>query len=338
MKISKELKIGVVVVLAIAAFVWGISFLKGTNLFSSKYYLYAVYPKIEGLIPSSPLMVSGLKVGQVKSIDLIQKDGQPKVLVTFILTEDINIPKGSKAKAFSSDIMGTKAVEIIFSDSIEGYIKSGDTLISDSEANLQQSVNAQIAPLKAKTEALIGSIDSAVTVVTTILNPRTRDNLEKSFESVRKAIITLEQTAYKLDDLVGSEKAKISSILTHLNGITANLDKNGQRIDNIIANFNNISDTLAKAQLAEAINNTNKSMKELNTLLAGINAGQGTLGKLTKNDTLYYNLNKSVIDLDKLLKDLRYNPDRYIHFSVFGRKDKNKPKDEEEQPKNKVKP
>lgn len=337
MKISKELKIGVVVILAIAAFVWGLSFLKGTNLFSRKYYLYAIYPKIEGLIPSSPLMISGLKIGQVNSIDLVQRDGQPKVLVTFLLTEDVKIPKGSKAKAYSADLMGTKAVEIIFNDSTTEFVNSGDTLISDSEANLQQSVNAQIAPLKAKTESLIGSIDSAVTVVTTILNPRTRENLDKSFESVRKAIITLEQTAYKLDDLVGSEKAKISSILTHLNGITANLDKNGQRIDNIIGNLHNLSDSLAKAQLAEAINNTNKSMKELNTLLAGINAGQGTLGKLAKNDTLYFNLNKSVIDLDKLLKDLRYNPDRYIHFSVFGRKDKNKPKDEDEKPKEKIK-
>jgi phospholipid/cholesterol/gamma-HCH transport system substrate-binding protein len=326
-KISKEFKIGVVVVVAIAAFLWGLSFLKGTNLFSHKYYLYAVYPRIEGLVPASPLMVSGYKIGQVKSIDLIQKGGKPQVLVTFLLTEDVKVPKGSKAKAFSADIMGTKAVEIVFNEGSNEYVNSGDTLDSDTEANLQQSVNAQIAPLKAKTENLIGSIDSAVTVVTTILNPKTRDNLEKSFESVRKAILTLEQTAYKLDDLVGSEKAKISSILSHLNGITSNLDKNGQKIDNILTNFNNISDTLAKAQLADAINNTNKSMKELNGLLAGINAGQGTLGKLAKNDSLYYNLNRSTADLDKLLRDLRYNPERYIHFSVFGRKEKNKPKD-----------
>jgi phospholipid/cholesterol/gamma-HCH transport system substrate-binding protein len=324
-KISKEFKIGVVVVVAIAAFIWGLNFLKGSDLFSHKYYLYAVYPKIEGLIPASPLMIKGYKVGQIKTIDLIAKGGEPQVLVTFLLTEDVKIPKNSKAKAVSSDLLGTKAVEIEYSNSPE-FVKSGDTLIADAEINLQQSVNAQIAPLKAKTENLIGSIDSAVTVVTTILNPKTRENLEKSFESVRKAILTLEQTAYKLDDLVGSEKVKISTILSHLNGITSNLDKNGQKIDNILTNFSNISDTLAKAQLADAINNTNKSMKELNNLLAGINAGQGTLGKLAKNDSLYLNLNRSTEDLDKLLRDLRYNPERYIHFSVFGRKEKNKPK------------
>ncbi|MDZ4665845.1 MAG: MlaD family protein [Bacteroidota bacterium] len=337
-KLSKEFKIGVVVVLAITAFIWGLSFLKGSNLFSHKYYLYAVYPKVEGLIPASPLLINGYKIGQVNTIQLLKRNGKPFVLVKFLLTEDVQIPKGSIAKAISSDLLGTKAVEINFSDNIE-FVKSGDTLEADAEVNLQNAVNAQIAPLKAKAENLIGSIDSVMTVVNAILNAKTRENLDKSFESVRKAILTLEQTAYKLDDLVGSEKVKISSILSHLNGITANLDKNGQKIDNILTNFSNISDSLAKAELASAINNTDKSMKQLNALLAGINAGQGTLGKLTKNDSLYYNLNKSTVDLDKLLKDLRYNPERYIHFSVFGRKDKNKPKDEVEIPKEeKLKP
>jgi len=290
------------------------------------------------LIPASPLLINGYKIGQVNTIQLLKRNGKPFVLVKFLLTEDVQIPKGSIAKAISSDLLGTKAVEINFSDNIE-FVKSGDTLEADAEVNLQNAVNAQIAPLKAKAENLIGSIDSVMTVVNAILNAKTRENLDKSFESVRKAILTLEQTAYKLDDLVGSEKVKISSILSHLNGITANLDKNGQKIDNILTNFSNISDSLAKAELASAINNTDKSMKQLNALLAGINAGQGTLGKLTKNDSLYYNLNKSTVDLDKLLKDLRYNPERYIHFSVFGRKDKNKPKDEVEIPKEeKLKP
>jgi len=320
-KLSKEFKIGIVVLFSIAAFIWGLNFLKGSNLLSHKYVLYTVYPRIDGLIPANPLLISGYKIRQVNKIQLIKKDGKEQVLVTFLLTENVQIPKGSTAKSVSSDLLGSKAVEIIFSDSKE-FVNSGDTLFSDAEANLQTAVNAQIAPLKAKAENLIGSIDSVMTVVNAILNTKTRENLDKSFESVRKAILTLEQTAYKLDDLVGSEKVKISSILSHLNGITSNLDKNGEKIDNIINNLSNMTDSLAKAELKQAIINVDKSMKELNILLAGINQGQGTLGKLAKNDTLYYNLNRSTEDLDKLLKDLRYNPERYIHFSVFGRKDK----------------
>ena len=319
MKISKEFKIGIVVICAIGAFIWGVNFLKGTNLFSHKYYLYAVYPKIDNLTSANPLLMNGFKIGQINDISLFRQDGQNKVLVKFLLTEDLNIPKKSIAKAISSDLLGNKAVEIIFSNETE-LVKSGDTLIAASEEGFKESLDKRIAPIQAKAENLISSMDSVMTVVSLILNTKTRDNLDKSFESVRKAIITLEQTAYKLDDLVGSEKVKISSVLSNLNQITSNINKNGQRIDNIIGNISNMTDSLAKAQLKDAIANADKSMQQLNILLAKINEGQGTIGKLAKNDSLYNNLNKSSEDLDKLLKDLRLNPERYIHFSVFGRK------------------
>lgn len=318
-KVSKEFKIGLVVVCAIAAFIWGINFLKGSNLFSHKYYLYAVYPKIDNLIPANPVLINGYKIGQVNEISLIQKDGRTQVLVKFLLTEDVKIPKKSTAKAISSDLLGTKAVEVIYSEEKE-FVNSGDTLIAASEEGFKESLDKRIAPIQAKAENLISSMDSVMTVVSLILNTKTRDNLEKSFESVRKAILTLEQTAYKLDDLVGSEKVKISSVLSNLNQITSNLSKNGQKIDAIINNVSSMTDSLAKAQLKDAIANADKSMKELNIMLAKINEGQGTAGKLLKNDSLYNNLNKSSEDLDKLLKDLRLNPERYIHFSVFGRK------------------
>ncbi len=319
MKVSKEFKIGLVVVCAIAAFIWGINFLKGSNIFSHKYYLYAVYPKIDNLIPANPLLINGFKIGQVNEISLIQKGGKTQVLVKFLLTEDVQIPKNSIAKAISSDLLGTKAVEVIYSNET-AMVESGDTLIAASEEGFKESLDKRIAPIQAKAENLISSMDSVMTVVSLILNTKTRDNLEKSFESVRKAILTLEQTAYKLDDLVGSEKVKISSVLSNLNQITSNLSKNGQKIDQIINNVSSMTDSLAKAQLKEAIANADKSMKELNVMLAKINEGQGTAGKLLKNDSLYNNLNKSSEDLDKLLKDLRLNPERYIHFSVFGRK------------------
>ncbi len=321
MKLTKEFKIGVVVVCAIAAFIWGINFLKGTNLFSHKYYLYALYPKIDNLIPANPLLLNGYKIGQINDIHLVQRGNQTKVLVKFLLTEDIQIPKGSVAKAISADLLGSKAVEIIFKDTTV-YVESGDTLVAETEQGFKEAIDKRIAPIQAKAENLIGSIDSVMTVVNMVLNAKTRENIDKSFESVRKAIISLEQTAYKLDDMVGSEKSKMSAILSNLSNITSSLAKSEQKISNILANTSSISDSLAKANLKEAVNNADKSLKELNVLLAGINQGQGTLGKLAKNDSLYNNLNKSAEDLDKLLADLRLNPGRYVHISVFGRKEK----------------
>lgn len=325
MKVSKELKIGIVVICAIAAFIWGLNFLKGSNLFSHKYILYAVYPKIDNIIPATPLLISGYKIGQVNEISLIGSGNKKQVLLKFLLTENIEIPKNSIARAISSDLLGSKAIEIVLSDSKE-LVKNGDTLIAETEQGLKESFNKQIAPIQAKAEKLIGSIDSVMSVVNSVLNVKTRKNIDESFEGVRRAILSLEQTAYKMDDLIGSEKAKISTIMTNLNQITNNLNKNGQKIDNVISNISNMTDSLAKAQIKEAIDNADKSMKELNKLLTKINEGQGTIGKLAKNDSLYNNLNKSSEDLDKLLKDLRINPERYIHFSVFGRKEKKKPK------------
>lgn len=319
MKLSKEFKIGIVVVCAISAFIWGVSFLKGSNLFSNKYYLYAVYPKIDNLIPSSPLQINGYKIGQVKTMSLIKKDGKNQVLVTFLLSEDISIPKNSIARAVSADLLGAKAVEVVFSGETV-YVENGDTLIAETEQGLKESFNKQLAPLQAKAENLIGSIDTVMNVVSSVLNTRTRANIDQSFESVRKAILSLEQTAYKLDDMMASEKPKMASILTNLNGITGNLNKNEQKITNILNNFSNLSDSLAKTQLKSAVTNADNTLKELNILLAKINEGQGTIGKLAKNDSLYNNLNKSADDLDKLLKDLKENPRRYVHFSLFGRK------------------
>lgn len=321
MKLSKEFKIGIVVVCAIAAFIWGINFLKGSNLFSHKYYLYALYPKIDNLIPANPLLLNGYKIGQITDITLVQRGKDTKVLVEFLLTEDIQIPKKSIARAISSDLLGSKAVEVVFSDNKE-FVESGDTLIAETEQGFKEALDKRIAPIQAKAENLIGSIDSVMTVVNMVLNTKTRENIDKSFESVKKAIISLEQTAYKLDDLVGSEKAKMSAILSNLSNITSTLAKNEAKINNIIANASNLTDSLAKANLKEAVNNADKSLKELNILLARINEGQGTLGKLAKNDSLYNNLNKSAEDLDKLLADLRLNPGRYVHISVFGKKEK----------------
>ena len=330
MKISKEFKIGVVVLFATGAFIWGLFFLKGFDLFSHKYVLYAVYPKIDGLIEANPLLINGYKVGQINKLSLIKEPGKDynKVLVKFLLTEDVQIPKGSVAKSISSDLLGGRAVEIIFSESSE-FVNNGDTLLAETEAGLKESVSAQLRPVQKKAEDLLSSIDSVMTIVQFVLNDKTRDNLAKSFESIKKAIQSLEQTAYKLDDLVASEKAKISSMLTKLNSVAGMLEKNTDKIENVISNLSNLSDSLSKANLKMAIEDADKTLKELNILVAQINSGQGTLGKLAKNDSLYNNLNKTSEDLDKLMKDLRINPERYIHFSVFGRREKakNKPKD-----------
>jgi phospholipid/cholesterol/gamma-HCH transport system substrate-binding protein len=324
--VRNEVKVGIIVVLAIALFVYGFNFLKGHNIFNPERKLYAVYPKIDGLIEANPLLLNGFKIGQVKKIELLPADKKNMILVTFILNSDVKIPVKSIAKIFSSDLLGSKAVEVVPSEQLL-YVNNGDTLLSQSDDDLKTAVNKQIQPLQKKAEDLISSIDSVMFVVKEVLNANVRQNLISSFESIKNTIITLERTTYQMDTLIGTERYAIASIIQKTNSIVSNIEKNNEKISQAINNFNSISDSLAKANLKKTVEETNIALAGVNKIINQINSGKGTAGKLINSDSLYLSLSKSSEDLDKLLKDLRINPERYVHISVFGRKDRNKPKD-----------
>ncbi len=325
MKISKEVKVGLVTTLAIGCFIYGFNFLKGRDLFSSQRKFYAVYSNIDGLVEANPLMINGFKVGIVGKI-VLANDTTGNIIVTLLLDNDVKVPRNSIAKVVSSDILGSKAVELQLGKGMV-YAESGDTLKSAKDDNLGESVNKIVAPLQKKASDLLSSIDSVMIVVQQVFDENARANLSKSFESIKMAITSLETTSYRLDTMVNSEKAKISSILSKVNILATTLANNSDKLGNVINNFSNISDSLAKSNLTSAINNADAALGQASQIMTKINTGQGTMGMLINNDSLYRKLDKSAEDLDKLLKDLRINPERYVRISVFGRKDRNKPKD-----------
>lgn len=323
MKISKEVRVGIITAIAIVFFIYGFNFLKGKNIFSTQRKFYAIYNDIDGLVEANPLMINGFKVGMVGDIQLL-RDTTNHVIITLLLDDEVLIPENSIAKVISSDILGSKAIQISLGNS-KNYADEGDTLFSAQEDNLKQSVNKTIAPLQKKAEGLIASIDSVMVVVQQVFNESTRQNLKKSFESIKLAISSLETTSYRLDTLVIGERLKISSILTKVNVLATTLAGNSDKLSNVINNFSNISDSLAKSNLTSTINNADLVLNQASGIMNKINKGEGTVGLLINNDSLYHKLDKSAADLDKLLLDLRINPKRYVHISVFGVKDKNKP-------------
>ncbi len=314
MKISKEVRVGIVTVIAIGFFIYGFNYLKGRDLFSTQRKFYAVYNDIDGLVEANPLMINGYKVGLVGKIKLTQ-DTTSHIVITLLLDDEVLIPKNSIAKVISSDILGSKAVQLILGSGTD-YANDGDTLVSAQEDNLKQSVNKTIAPLQKKAEGLIASIDSVMVVVQQVFNENTRQNLTKSFESIKLAIASLETTSYRLDTMVIGEKMKISSILTKVNVLATTLASNSDKLSNLINNFSNISDSLAKSNLMSTINNADKAMAQVSGIMNKINRGEGTMGMLINNDSLYRKLDKSAADLDKLLLDLRINPKRYTQNSI----------------------
>ena len=321
MKISKEVKTGIVAVVTIAIVIYGFNFLSGKDILRRHNYVYAIYEKADGLIDASPVLVNGIKVGSVHKTNLIKYGGGYRVLATFLMSEKINIPVNSRAKLVSLDLLGSKGVSIVFSDSKE-YIKNNDTLIADYEDDLKTSVDKRIAPLQKKAESLISSIDSVMIVVQEVLNANVRQNLVASFESIKTTLFSLQHAASGIDTLVTTQKSKVSMILTKTESLAANLEKNNDKITNILNNFSNISDSLAKSNIKTTIEHANLAIAQVNNLLEGINNGKGTLGKIVKNDSIYNNLNRASNDLDLLLVDLREHPKRYVSISVFGGKDK----------------
>ena len=320
MKISKEIKTGILVAAAIAIFIFGFNFLKGKNIFSERRIFHAVYPEIAGLAESNPVQLNGFKVGRVKEIQLYDSTGL--IIVSFAISDNnIRIPKSSVAKIISSDLLGAKAVQLILSNEKE-YVKDGDTLIGIVEASLQESVNATVKPLKDKAEKLISSIDSIMMVVQAVLDKTTRENLSQSFDNIKHALETFDRVAMRLDTMVASERYKISIIFSKVESITSNLANNNDKISAAIKNFSAISDTLAKANLSQTIENANKALSDVSGVMEKINRGEGTAGMLVKDEKLYKNLTAASGSLDSLLKDMEVNPWRY--FSLYGKKKRTK--------------
>ncbi|MFH1005116.1 MAG: MlaD family protein [Bacteroidota bacterium] len=319
MKLSKEIKTGILVAISIGILIYGFNFLKGKNLFIKKNFYYAVYPSVGGLVIANPIQVNGFKVGHVQEMRFFDSGG--RIIVTMNITDsDLKIKKGSVAKIVSSDLLGSKAVDIILGQSNE-TLKSGDTLMSDIEASLQQQVDATVRPLKEKAQKLIESIDSILTVVHAVLGKNTRENLNKSFESVRHAIETFDKTSMRLDTLIATERHRISNIFSKIESISTNLANNNEKISKVIKNFSSISDTLAKANILHTIENVNLAFTQVSDVMEKINKGKGTAGMLIHDDALYKKLTSASGSLDSLLIDMKNHPKKY--FSIFG-KDKKK--------------
>ncbi len=323
-KYSKEVTVAVIVLMSIGLFYFGMNYLKGIDIFSQRLEYHAVYQHIDGLSADNSVTLNGFKVGKVTDVTL-NPDQSGTIIVNFAIFEkNLQIPKGSVAKIVSLDLLGTKAISLELSDSSE-FAENRTELIAANEQDLQSAVDERIKPLEQKTKELLGSIDSAVVVVQSILNKEARENLSASFESIKRSFEIFEKTALKVDNLVAAETEKISGIITNLHSITTNLKNNNRAISNVMNNFSTISDSLAQVDFAETMQNASVALKSTAEIMDKINHGEGTIGMLVHNDTLYTNLENTAEDLDLLLEDMRINPKRYVHFSIFGRKDKNKP-------------
>jgi len=310
MKIANETKVGIMAAFAIALLIIGYNFLKGNAIFSSETVLYARYSHVDGLAVSKPVLINGFQIGRVDKLQL-QPDGT--ILATLKIKGKYEIPKTSIARLESTDLLGSKAI-IMELGTGENYAKDGDTL----NANVQKGLLETVQPVQKKAELIIAKMDSILTSVNTILNPNFQKNVDRSFNSISATLASLEATSKKVDNLVGSEGSRISAILANVESISNNLRQNNQKISSILDNVSSITDQVAAANFKQTIENANKAVADLQAIVGKINQGEGTLGMLVNDTKMYENLNNASKNLDNLMIDLKANPKRYVHFSVFG--------------------
>jgi len=311
----KQILIGASFILAIALFIWGYNFLKGKDIFNKQTIYYAKYHEVSGLEISNPVSINGVRIGQVSRM-YFAPDMSGDVIVELTINTDFPIPDNTIARIFSSDLMGSKSVDFKLGNSAD-QAKDGDTLATSIEAGLMEEVNAQVQPIKAKAESLLASIDTLVVAFQAIFNESARKNLSESFDNINKSFSNIQSTTTNLDTLMITEGNRVSSILNNIDSLTYTLSENREKFASIISNFEMISDSLAEANIPATFNRANSTLDELETILAKINDGEGTIGMLMHNDTLYFELNKTAEELNMLLKDIRENPKRYVKFSVF---------------------
>jgi phospholipid/cholesterol/gamma-HCH transport system substrate-binding protein len=313
-KINNETKVGIITVFSVTILILGYNYLKGKDVFTNTIDIYAEYEQINGIKESNPVLYNGFAVGKITKLKLSERG---TIIATLTLKPELQIPDNTIAKIISQDILGAKAIVLQFGDS-RTFIEEGDTLRTDLEMSLAESVNSEVLPVKQKAEKLLGTMDSILVSIQYILNPDFRANIDQSFASIKRSIETLEVTATRVDSMVKYQAARFKVISSNIESISTNLKNNNQKITDILSNVEQISDSLTRVNFVQTIDRANKALQDIAIITEKINSGQGTLGMLVNDDKLYHNLNQSSRDLDKLLVDLRLHPKRYVHISVFG--------------------
>lgn len=312
MKITNETKVGALAAVAIAVLIVGYSYLKGNDVFSRENEFYAKYDRVDGLTASKPVLVNGYQIGRVSQLTLLP-NGQ--ILVQFKIRPEYSIPKNTIAKLESTDLLGGKAV-VFQLGNMSDYAVHGDTL----NANVQKDLMQQVEPVQKKAEQIIARMDSILSSVNNTLNPEFQKNFDRSFASIARTLETFEKTSKTVDGIVSGQSAKIAGIMSNLESITTNFKNNNEKITVVMNNLEKVSDDVAKANFAKTIDEANKAVADLQSIVSKINTGTGTLGQLINDEKMYNNLNNAAENLDKLMIDLKANPKRYVSFSVFGGK------------------
>ncbi|WP_430426598.1 MlaD family protein [Maribacter litoralis] len=305
MKLSRELKTGIIVIGGILLFIMGFSYLKSTPIFDNSKTFFAVYPNVGGLQSGTTVSINGFSVGKVNDIRFLDEKGN--LLVTFTVGNDFKFSKNSTVELYDTGIIGGKGLQIkpIFDGA---PAQSGDTLKTETRPGITDLAQQKLNPLVRKVESAISGADSVLVNVNSVLDENTKKELKEVIGGLNTLINSLNGSAATLNIVLAGNEEKLNTSFENFEKLTANFAK--------------FSDSLNAAGLGRTLESLESTMASLDQVTSKIENGDGSLGLLMNDKELYTNLNNASRELDLLLQDFRLNPKRYVNVSVFGKKQK----------------
>jgi phospholipid/cholesterol/gamma-HCH transport system substrate-binding protein len=306
LKLTREIKTAVLVIASILLFIWGYSFLKGRDLFTSYVTLYVEYETVEGLTMSAPVTLNGLVIGKVNSITIEENTG--KLLVELQIKTDFPISKSSVAIIYEPGFIAGKqiAIEPNFKD--KSVSVDGQRIRGEIKLGLTETVADKLGPIQEKLEKIMTNADVLITGVNNVLDKKAQEDLRKSLSDLSSTMEQFHKASVRMNTILDENKSQIKGVVTNFNKISSD--------------FSKISDSLNKADLGKTVRNLNETLAKVDEIMNGLKSGNGTMGKLLNDDALYNNLDKTSKELELLLQDVRLHPTRYVNISLFGKKDK----------------
>lgn len=305
MKITREIKTAILVIASILLFIWGYSFLKGTDLLSNYSTFYVKYENVDGLVRSAPVTINGLVVGKVNSIKL---DEDWTSVVELQINGDYKITKNSIAELYSPGPIGGKQIALLPNKETKDLALSGDYLVSSNKLGLTETVSNEIKPIKEKLNSVLENANTMLVSMNQVLDAKSKENLKNSLENLNATLAEFKEVSQSANEMLADNKSKINATMTN--------------VEKASSNFSKLSDSIAKVNIAETVRKLETTLASVDKLMADIQSGKGTLGKLAKDEAMYNNFTKASKELELLLQDLRLNPTRYINVSLFGKKNK----------------
>ncbi len=318
MKINNETKIGVMAVVGIVLLVLGFNFLKGKNFFKKERHIYAVYPDVQLLTKSNPVLINGVQVGSISNLDG-GKDMR-HIVVTVNLTKDINIPDNSIA-VINPPLLGSASMEIQLGSSSK-YLKNGDTLLTTLSGGAFDAALKIINPVLYEVRNAVKSLDSVLHVVTGVFDATAKNNIKGIIANLNTTTASFALSAASLQTILNTQNGALSHSLDNLSTFTANLNSNNAKLDSILENAKVASKKFADINLKKTLDTLNIAVNNFKQGAQKINSKDGSLGLLLNDKKLYENLQSTTNKINILLDDIRVHPKRYVNISVFGKKDK----------------